>query len=770
MKKITLALILLICTLHAKADSTPQWITAFENQNATNSWICFQKEFNIKVVPTRASARIAADSKYWLWINGKLVVLEGAVKRGPNPRDTYYDEVDIAPYLKSGHNVLSALVWYFGKEGFSYNPSGSGALLFDCEADEFTLKSDATWKSAMHPSYYTPLKPVPNFRLPESSIGFDARQDVAGWESGNNLACKHWAAARIVGKEGDAPWNKLHHRVIPMWKDFGLKDYVSQTIRKGDECDTLVCRLPYNAQVMPYMEVNADPGRLITILTDHYQGGSAYNVRAEYITKQGTQHYENKGWMNGENVYYVYPKDVKLSKVRFRETGYNTEFEGYFHCNDAFLNKMWDKSQRTLYVTMRDTYMDCPDRERAQWWGDEVNESGEAFYALSVSSHLLMKKGMYELIGWQRPTGEIYAPIPSSNYHTELPGQMLASIGYFGFWNYYLNTGDLQTIKDLYPGVKKYMKVWQKNADGTIKFRAGEWTWGDWGENIDIKVLFNAWYYIALQGQHNMALALGLTDEAEALAQEMKELKIAFNKVFWNGKEYRHPDYKLLTDDRIHALSVVSGLADKEKYPAILNVLKRSEHASPYMEKYVIEALFCMEQGKYGIERMKKRFAEMVNDPERSTLYEGWSIGPGGFGGGTTNHAWSGGGLTIMSQYVCGIFPTTPGYEEYRICPQPAGIKQAETLVPTVKGNIQVSFTDDAREFALNVSSPDGMKAIICLPSASKTISLNGEIIWSKGKLTTHGANTVLAADKVNSSSIAFKMNRGGNWKFVTTK
>lgn len=26
--------------------------------------------------------------------------------------------------------------------------------------------------------------------------------------------------------------------------------------------------------------------------------------------------------------------------------------------------------------------MDCPDRERAQWWGDEVNELGEAFYVL----------------------------------------------------------------------------------------------------------------------------------------------------------------------------------------------------------------------------------------------------------------------------------------------------------------------------------------------------------------------------------------------------
>lgn len=726
----------------------------------------FQKDINIAAVPGQALARIAADSKYWLWINGQPIVLEGAVKRGPNPRDTYYDKIDIAPYLKSGHNVLSVLVWYFGKEGFSYNPSGSGALLFDCESDVFTLKSDASWKSTMHPAYYTPLKPNPNFRLPESNIGFDARYDMENWESGNYPFCKDWAPARVVGKEGDAPWNKLHHRIIPMWKDFGLRDYLSQTVRPGQVNDTLVCRLPYNAQVMPYMEIDAASGQLITILTDYHQGGGAYNVYAEYITRQGVQRYENKGWMNGENVYYIYPKNVRMLKVQFRETGYDTELEGYFRCNDPFLNKLWNKSQRTLYVTMRDNYMDCPDRERAQWWGDEVNESGESFYALSVSSHLLMKKGMYELIGWQRPTGEIFAPVPSSNYHTELPGQMLASIGYFGFWNYYLNTGDLQTIRDLYPGVKRYMDIWKKNADGTVQFRTGEWTWGDWGNNIDIKVLFNAWYYIALQGQYNMAAALGMTVEAEMLLQEMKGLKMAFNKVFWNGKEYRHPDYKLLTDDRVHALAVVSGLADEEKYPAILNVLKCNAHASPYMEKYVIEALFKMGQGKYGIERMKKRFAEMVNDPERSTLYEGWKITPGT----TSNHAWSGGGLTVMSQYVCGISPTKPGYDEYMVYPQSAGIKQAETLVPTVKGNIKVAFTDDDRKFALNVSSPDNMKPTVCLSANSKIISLNGKIIWSKGRLTAYGTNTVLAAEKINKSSVAFKMNAGGNWNFLITK
>ena len=108
MKKYFLTLVILcVVSLQLSAVSVPQWITAFENQNATNSWICFQKEFNINAVPAKALTRIAADSKYWLWINGKLVVLEGAVKRGPNPNDTYYDEVDIAPHLKQGHGILA---------------------------------------------------------------------------------------------------------------------------------------------------------------------------------------------------------------------------------------------------------------------------------------------------------------------------------------------------------------------------------------------------------------------------------------------------------------------------------------------------------------------------------------------------------------------------------------------------------------------------------------------------------------------------------------
>ena len=116
---------------------------------------------------------------------------------------------------------------------------------------------------------------------------------------------------------------------------------------------------------------------------------------------------------------------------------------------------------RTLYVTMRDNYFDCPDRERAQWWGDAVNELGEACYALDTRSGLLAKKAIFELMGWQREDNTIFSPVPAGNYNSELPMQMLASVGYYGFWTYCKYSGDTDTIKAVYPAVSRYMAIWK---------------------------------------------------------------------------------------------------------------------------------------------------------------------------------------------------------------------------------------------------------------------------------------------------------------------
>lgn len=757
-KKIAYLLITLIAfvpyfSFAQKTEWRAQWITSPDCKNDVNTWLNCSKNITIRKVPAHAIAKIAVDSKYWLWINNKQVVFEGGLKRGPNPSDTYYDQVDIAPYLKVGKNTIAVLVWYFGKDGFSHKSSGKAGLLFDCQTSSFVILSNKTWNCSVNKAYQTAGDPKPNYRLSESNILYDARLESKRDKT---------SAAIESGPAGFAPWNKLVPRPIPHWKNSGIKNYVDLKTISSSVADTLIGSLPYDAQITPYFKIKATTGQRIIICTDNYlfhDGGEA-NLRGEYITKNGIQEYENLSWLNGQKVYYIIPKGVQVLQLGYRETGYDTKLAGSFTSSDSFLNTLWKKAQRTLYLTMRDSYMDCPDRERAQWTGDATNESGETFYALSPSANLLTKKWLHELIGWQKADSSIYAPVPSGSWNVELPDQSAASIGYYGLWNYYLNTGDKQTLADLYDGVKRYVDKWKLNDKGTIVMPKSGWIWGDWGDNRDLLVIYNSWYYLAIKGLQKMAVELGKTDDASKYANIMASFKVSFNQQFWNGDAYRDPLYKQQTDDRAQALAVVSGLADKDKYPAILKVFQTEEHASPYMEKYVFEAMFIMAYEKEAIKRFEKRFDKMVNNKQFTTLFEGWGIGKEGFGGGTVNHAWSGGGLTVLSQYLCGIAPIEPGYKLFHILPQPGNISYASTEIISVSGKIKTSFNNKAKEFVLTADVPNGTHAIMGLPGKKyKQITLNGIVIWYNGKYINN-KNATPYAD-IATDKLEFKVGNG---------
>lgn len=258
MKKYFLTIITFLLFLALQAQSwKAQWISTVECQSATNTWLAYRKTVDLQTKPEKAVAKIAVDSKYWLWINGQMVVFEGGLKRGPNPLDTYYYEVDIAPFLKTGKNTVAVLVCYFGKDGFSHKSSGRAGMIFDCQSPGFELLSDNSWKCSLLKAYQTASEPLPNFRLSESSILYDARKDIGFWQT-ENYNENNMTGAMVLGKAGDYPWNKLELRPIPLLKDFGLKSYLKEnkpTVSQAN--DTIICDLPYNAQVTHYIKVDA---------------------------------------------------------------------------------------------------------------------------------------------------------------------------------------------------------------------------------------------------------------------------------------------------------------------------------------------------------------------------------------------------------------------------------------------------------------------------------------------------------------------------------
>ena len=716
MKRTIALLALSLIFISSVQAQEANWITADDSTcNERNVWIEFSKDFDLKKKVKKAEARIAADSKYWLWINGEMAVFEGGLKRGPNRNDSYYDIIDLAPYLKKGKNDIRLLLWYFGKSGFSHNSSGKSGIIFD--APEIGLTSDRTWLSQRLDAFQTADKPKPNYRLSEANIRYDARL-----EGQDRLK-----PSVEIGRWGDQPWGGLVLRPIPQWKDYGIVEVAFTETSDDQGNKVLTARLPYNTQMTPVIDVtDAAGGTLIRMETDHIMGGSEPCIGAEYITKEGRQKYESLGWMNGDELRIIYPAEsgIVINSVGYRETGYDCEFEGRFTCSDETINRFWGKAMRTLYVNMRDTYFDCPDRERAQWWGDVTVLIGQSFYQLSPDANALVRKAIHELVDWQRADGTIYSPVPSGTWKNELPAQMLSSVGPYGFWYYYMHTGDKETMEYVYPAVRKYLSVWTLDEDGLTVGRKGGWSWGDWGTNIDLRLLLAAWHYLALQAATDMAELTGNEADIPEYTRIRESIYKAFN-THWNGYAYRYPSYQGATDDRVQAMAILSGLADEDKHEQIFQLLKTQKHASPYMEKYVLEALVKKGHGDFAIERFKKRFGPMIADSLHTTLFEGWE--EGGYGGGSTNHAWSGGMLTVIAENICGVRPTVPGWKEFEICPYPV-ISECSITIPSVAGMISSSFKDNEEAFVMNVSIPKGTTATVVVPQQEySSITIGGK-------------------------------------------
>ena len=755
-------LLFLICCLLIQKPAFPQrtwtgdWIGPHA-ANDSNSWVCYRQTIHLGTVPRLALTQISTDSKYWLAINGRLIVREGQLKRGPNPRDTYYDELDIAPYLHAGNNKISILTWYWGKNGFSHQSSGQTALLFESEA--LHLFSDSNWRVSPQPAYYSISGTQPNFRLAETNIGFDARKN-RDWINGSATG---WDKAVSFGKPPTGPWNHLVKRPIPFWKDFGLKNYTD--FRSSEDGQTLIAKLPYNAQVNPYFKIVAPAGLIVDIRTDNYLTDGRKDlasVRTEYITKSGEQEFECPGWMNGHNVLYHMPKGIRVLALKYRETGYATSFAGHFSCDDPMLNALWKKAQRTLYLNMRDNYFDCPDRERAQWWGDAELEIGQSFYALDTFSSLLSRKAIQNLIDWQRPDSSLFSPIPAGNWSKELPLQTLAGI--YGIGVYFRYTGDTILIRQIYPALNNYLALWKQGVDSLVIHRPGGWDWADWGKNIDVPLLDNAWYVLALQTVSKMAYLSGDTASGMMMVRKADAIGKTFDKEFWRGDAYRSDFRKGLTDERGQALAVLAGIVPKERYPQLKGLFDTTSNASPYMEKYVLEALYKMNEPEAALKRMKRRYHKMITDPG-STLWELFNREDGG----TDNHAWSGGPLTILSQFAAGVAPEQPGYSVYHIFPQMGDLNEIHSVQQTVKGDIRIDLLRTYRQFQASTTILPDSRAIIGIPAAKgdrmNTISVNGKTIWRHGIFDVAAQDLVYLGQK--EGYIQFSVRTPGTYLFL---
>jgi len=534
----------------------------------------------------------------------------------------------------------------------------------------------------------------------------------------------------------------------PGIKDYGRKDYVrlSKALPHSENAPwKLVCEMPYNCQFQPSIVVDAPAGQSISF--------NSTNPTVLFLrptetctTQAGEQTYEAKNWISGEGAVYTIPANVTVKAVQYRESGVDTTFAGSFHCNDDDYNVLWKKAARTAYLCMRDHFYDCPDRERVGFWGDGTAELDECFYLFDSGSHRLCR----DLVRRQ---------LQPRFY----PGQHLEFLGEYGLWFYYLQTGDLDSLRVAYEPAKQFLFETYHFGDPH--------TWFDWGKPVkDIAVIEECFYYIDLKALRKMAQATGHDADLPAIDGKLRDIREAFDRKYWKGTCYMSAQVST-PDDRANAMAVNAGLADASKWDAIYeNVLTKKEYASCFFDRWVFEALCKMGKEQYAMLRMYRRYRTMI-PCSFTTLWEHydrwWATRVDDFDAGSTlNHGWNPPAL-LLSQTIAGISPNEPGWATYHVLPKEAFLTSIECVVPSIRGNVTMNLKKTASEYALELTSPASTKAVVGIPRRSfstlRSISVNGKVVWNGAYV---GGVDGIAFAGEEDGYVKFTA-APGTWKFV---
>ena len=186
-----------------------------------------------------ATMRVCADTRYRLWINGRMLGHGPARGHTANP---YFDVYDVREYIKPGVNTLAVLATYYGI-GTCYSCLGQPGFLLQADlmyvdgASE-VVRTDGTWKAFPAP-YATGIERM-SIQLAYPEV-FDARREPESWNLPGFDDTK-WAPARVIGPVGTAPWDRLLPRDIALPYFRGMAPVsVQQTLRvraTGSELET----------------------------------------------------------------------------------------------------------------------------------------------------------------------------------------------------------------------------------------------------------------------------------------------------------------------------------------------------------------------------------------------------------------------------------------------------------------------------------------------------------------------------------------------------
>jgi len=400
---------------------------------------------------------------------------------------------------------------------------------------------------------------------------------------------------------------------------------------------------------------------------------------------------------------------LTIRAMRFVETHYPYEFTASFESSDGRMAEVIPIMHRVLEMCSHETYMDCPYFEQLQYVGDTRLQVLVTY--TQTTDDRLPRKALRLFDASRRLSG-----LTQSRY----PSRVLQLIPPFSLWyvamlhDFALWQGDMAFVRELISGARSVLDAYRAkiDSDGLLGGMDG-WNFVDWVPGWQAGMpkdaaggksgIINLHLVYALRLAAELEEWLGEPEMAARHRRTAKGLMSAINRLFWNEERGLYANDLEQTQFSEHAqcLALLSGALGTAREPQIVKGLLNDpdlDRTTIYFSHYLFETYGLIGRPDLLHSRLDLWFQHPANglkttvespEPTRSDC-----------------HAWGAHPLFHYFATFLGIRPVAPGFAEVEIRPQLGPLTAASGVLPTPKGNIEVSL---GGEFDV-VTLPEGIK------------------------------------------------------------
>lgn len=733
------------------ADITPiGWIGVVKRSG--DEWSSYTKKFTLSAKPDFATVRLNSQGVCGIYVNGTLA--EGSCGRYMN-RITY---VEITSLLQNGDNeiILKLGSHFFQPVGEGvYHQRGAwfSAVAAEIEIQEngrvLNIVTDSSWEGTSEGGQ---IQTTEFSKI--SQADYDKFWKVAALIREPKTPQIPKAIGRIAGEDyinyASKPWK--------MWAE-PVRTVDAPKRKETNESDTVVT-YDFGRTQVGYLqfEYEANCDGELRFMFDYLEqsgdfGDEAYDWSKVVVDRLAIRQPIQRGCHKvdilrrraARYIQICVPQGVDLKNIRFRLSLLPGEQIGWFHSSEELLNRIWEVGKYTLHVNKHQEYESCPRHEMKFFSGDGIVSGMTDYYTFGDEAVALASLSLTEDAGAAGIQRDIHM---SNGALWDYPAWRIIMI-----YNHYRYFKDTELVRQYYEeSVMNLQWMILKATSNGLIYQYPLWGGGVYtgSESVEYtcaydrlgeKPYLNALFYKSLLCMAEFAEVL--EDERGSQWREMaNSVKEAFNNRLWSeeaGAYLDTFDKEYIPQDG-NALATLYGIADEKRTKRVFESMKK-ELWSPYgstilsiekpdtlVDKKAISPMMCTHEAEArflhgdadgGLELIRRCWGGMLQKGaetfwEYTYNHETWCWPH-------TCHGWSSGCTYLLSAYVLGIRPETPGYDVVHFEPYD-GLEEYSGVIPTVKGLIAVRCATVSGKKQYELAIPKGTKLKQVLPKEASLI------------------------------------------------